>query len=64
MSTCSCVPLYLRFKASFSLASEYLVVTSVLLLEEGSPSIRDVFGGSGRFFMGRRVIFVSFSDQH
>ena len=64
VSACFCVPVYLRFNSSFSLPSEYFVLTPVLLFVEYSPSFRDVSYGSGEFSNGRRVIFTSLSDQH
>ena len=41
VSTCFCVPLYLRLNASLSLASKDLVLLPVLLFAEDSLSLRD-----------------------
>ena len=63
VSACFSVPLYLRFKTSFSLAGENLIFTTVQFFVVNSQFFRDIFDGSGRFFIGRRVIFTSLSDQ-
>ena len=59
------VPLYVKFRASLSLAIEYMVLTDVLLcVRVVSGSFRMEFDGSGCFCNVRLLILNSLSDQH
>ena len=63
LSTCFCIIIYLKLKASFSLYRECSVLKTVILcvFVEDSPSFRVAF--VGRFSMGRRFIMTSLSGQ-